>query len=180
MPLETERLVIREMRRSDVESLHLLFSDPLFMRFWPVFDRSRTERWVEESLLNYARLGFGLWALTLRGSDEAIGDCGLDIIKGLQDIEGIEGAEGAESSEQIQIGWHVRRDLWGQGLATEAALACRDYAFDRLGLSALSALIQPENTASRRVAEKIGMTLLRQIGHRGRTICLYHMQCSQP
>ena len=44
MPWETERLVIREMRRSDVESLHLLFSDPLVMRFWPVFDRSRTER----------------------------------------------------------------------------------------------------------------------------------------
>ena len=82
-------------------------------------------------------VGFGLWALTLRGSDEAIGDCGLDIIKGL------EGMDGTEDSEQIQIGWHVRRDLWGQGLATEAALACRDYAFDCLGLSALSALIQP-------------------------------------
>jgi [ribosomal protein S5]-alanine N-acetyltransferase len=169
MPLETERLVIREMRRSDVESLHLLFSDPLFMRFWPVFDRSRTERWVEESLQNYARYGFGLWALTLRGSDEAIGDCGLDFIKGLEGTERIEGRE------QIQIGWHVRRDLWGQGLATEAALACRDYAFDRLGLSTLSALIQPANTASRRVAEKIGMTLLRQVQHRDRTICLYGM-----
>ncbi|HUP26927.1 MAG TPA: GNAT family N-acetyltransferase, partial [Chloroflexia bacterium] len=80
MLLQTERLVIREMRPSDVESLHLLFSDPLFMRFWPVFDRSRTERWVEESMLDYARYGFGLWALTLRGSDEAIGDCGLNTI----------------------------------------------------------------------------------------------------
>ncbi len=174
MPLETARLVIREMRRSDVESLHRLFSDPLFMRFWPVFDRSRTERWVEESLLSYARYGFGLWALTLRGSEEAIGDCGLAVIKGL------EGMEGTAGSEPIQIGWHVRRDLWGQGLATEAALACRDYAFDRLGRSALSALIQPENTVSRRVAEKIGMTLLRQIRHRGRMICLYGMHRPQP
>jgi RimJ/RimL family protein N-acetyltransferase len=174
MPLETARLVIREMRRSDVESLHLLFSDPLFMRFWPVFDRSGTERWVEESLLNYARYGFGLWALTLRGSDEAIGDCGLGVIKGL------EGTEGTEGNDQIQIGWHVRRDLWGQGLATEAALACRDYAFDRLRLPALSALIQPENTASRRVADKIGMTLLRQVRHRGRMICLYGMQRPPP
>jgi RimJ/RimL family protein N-acetyltransferase len=166
MHLETERLVIREMRRSDVESLHLLFSDPLFMRFWPVFDRDKTERWVEESMLNYTQHGFGLWALTLRGSDEAISDCGLDFIKGLED---------AGDTDQIQIGWHVRRDLWGQGLATEAALACRDYAFDTMGLSHLSALIQPQNTASRRVAEKIGMALLRQIQHRGRTICLYGM-----
>ena len=88
--------------------------------------------------------------------------------------------EGTAGSEPIQIGWHVRRDLWGQGLATEAALACRDYAFDRLGRSALSALIQPENTVSRRVAEKIGMTLLRQIRHRGRMICLYGMHRPQP
>lgn len=165
--LETRRLVIREMKRSDVESLHILFSDPLFMRFWPVFDRSRTEQWVEESLLSYAQYGFGLWALTLRGSDEAIGDCGLDIIKGL------------EGTTEIQIGWHVRRDLWGQGLATEAALACRDYGFDHLGLSQLSALIHPENIASRRVAEKIGMVLLGQIEHRCRTRCLYGMQRPQ-
>jgi RimJ/RimL family protein N-acetyltransferase len=170
LPLETARLVIREMRRSDVESLHRVFSDPLLMRFWPVFDRSRTEQWVEESLLNYARYGFGLWALTLRGSDEAIGDCGLGLINGL------EGTEATEAGGQIQIGWHVRRDLWGQGLATEAARACRDYAFDCLDLATLSALIQPENTASRRVAEKIGMTLLRQVRHRGRIICLYGMQ----
>ena len=78
-----------------------------------------------------------------------------------------------------QIGWHVRRDLWGQGLATEAALACRDYGFDHLGLERLSALIHPENIASRRVAEKIGMTLLRQIEHRARTRCLYGMERPQ-
>lgn len=51
--LETRRLIIREMRRSDVENLHVLFSDPLFIRFWPVFDRSRTEQWVEDSLLRF-------------------------------------------------------------------------------------------------------------------------------
>jgi [ribosomal protein S5]-alanine N-acetyltransferase len=128
---------------------------------------------VEGSLLNYSGYGLGLWALTLRGSDEAIGDCGLDVIRAL---EGFDGTEGAEGREQIQIGWHVRRDLWGQGPATEAALACRDYAFNRLGLPTLSVLIQPENTASRRVAEKIGMTLLRQVLQRDRTICLYRMQ----
>jgi RimJ/RimL family protein N-acetyltransferase len=174
LPLATERLIIREMRRSDVESLHRLFSDPLFMRFWPVFDRRRTEHWVEESLRNYAQYRFGLWALTLRGSDEAIGDCGLGLINGL------EGTDATEIGGQIQIGWHVRRDLWGQGLATEAARACRDYAFDHLDLSALSALIQPENTASRRVAEKIGMTVLRQVRHRGRLICLYGLRRPPP
>jgi RimJ/RimL family protein N-acetyltransferase len=140
------------------------------MRFWPVIDRRKTEHWVEESLLNYARYGFGLWALTLRSSEEVIGDCGLDLIHGLEDPEATEGGG------PIQIGWHVRRDLWGQGLATEAARACRDYAFAQLHLAALHALIQPENTASRRVAEKIGMCLLRQVRHRDRMICLYGLQ----
>ena len=150
--LETRRLVLREMRRDDVESLHLLFSDPLLMRFWPPFERSETEQWVEEELRRYAQDGFGLWAVVLKGSDEAIGDCGM--IR--QEIEG---------AIETGIGWHLRRDQWGQGLATEAALASRDYAFDRLGAERLVALIHPENIASRRVAEKIGMTLLKQFQH---------------
>jgi RimJ/RimL family protein N-acetyltransferase len=70
----------------------------------------------------------------------------------------------------------VRRDLWGQGLATEAALACRDGAFDHLGQNHLGALIHPDNSASRRVAEKIGMTLIKQIEHRGKTRCLYGLE----
>jgi RimJ/RimL family protein N-acetyltransferase len=167
MHLETERLVIREMRRSDVESLHLLFSNPLFMRFWPVFDRDKTERWVEESMLNYTQHGFGLWALTLRGSDEAISDCGLDFIKGLED---------AGDTDQIQIGWHVRRDLWGQGLATEAALACRDHGLGTLGFARLISLIAPGNDRSVRVAEKIGSRYVRDVSRGDWTARLFSVQ----
>jgi [ribosomal protein S5]-alanine N-acetyltransferase len=65
------------MRHSDVESLHVIFSDPLTMRFWPVFERSRIEPWVEVSLRSYALHGFGLWVLLLKGSEEVIGDCWL-------------------------------------------------------------------------------------------------------
>src|SRR5690242_19595192 len=129
--LETKRLILREMRRSDVEGLHVLFSDPLTMRFWPVFERSRTEQWVEDNLRRYAQDGFGLWALTLKGSEEVIGDCGLIV----QQAEGV---------TETEIGWHVRRDLWRQGLATEAAQACRDYGFDQLGKKRLISLIHPD------------------------------------
>jgi [ribosomal protein S5]-alanine N-acetyltransferase len=164
--LKTKRLILRDMRRSDVESLHILFSDPLTMRFWPVFEQSRTEQWVEDNLRRYARDGFGLWALTLKGSDEVIGDCGLIV----QEAEGV---------AETELGYHLRRDLWGQGLATEAARACRDYGFDRLGLDRLISLIHPDNIASRRVAEKNGMTLMKLIQHRGRTRCLYAVECNQ-
>jgi ribosomal-protein-alanine N-acetyltransferase len=157
--LETRHLVLREMRHSDVESLHVIFSDPLTMRFWPVFERSRTEQWVEVSLRSYAQHGFGLRALPLKGSEEVIGECWFLV----QEAEGV-----AETG----IGWHVRRDLWGKGIATEAAWAC-DYAFDRLDLDRLIALIHPENIASRRLAEKNGMTLMKLIQHRMGTRCHY-------
>jgi RimJ/RimL family protein N-acetyltransferase len=150
--LETPRLVLREMRPDDVESLHQLFSDPLLMRFWPVFTRAETEEWVESSRRNYAQHGFGLWAVTLKGSDEAIGDCGVV-------------RHEADGAMEIGIGWHLLRKHWGQGFATEAALACRDYAFTQLGIERLVASIHPDNYASRRVAEKIGMTLQKEYQH---------------
>jgi [ribosomal protein S5]-alanine N-acetyltransferase len=164
--LETRRLILRDMRRSDMESLHIIFSDPLTMRFWPVFDRSRTEQWVEDNLRRYARHGFGLWVLVFKESNEVIGDCGLIV----QEAEGV---------VETELGYHVRRDLWGQGLATEAAQACRDYGFDQLGFDRLISLIHPDNIASRRVAEKNGMTLMKMIQHRGRIRCLYAMERKQ-
>jgi RimJ/RimL family protein N-acetyltransferase len=161
--LETRRLLLRELRRTDVKSLHRLFSDPLVMRFWPPFELGDTEQLVERNLRRYAQDGFGPWALTLKGSDDAIGDCGMVH----QEIEG---------SSETEIGWHLLHALWGQGLATEAAHAARDYAFDRLGVKRLVAIIHPDNVASQRVAEKIGMTLLKTIQHRDRPRLLYSLE----
>jgi RimJ/RimL family protein N-acetyltransferase len=156
--LETARLVLREMRPTDVDSLHRLFSDPLLMRFWPVFTRRETEEWVESTLRNYAQDGFGLWAVTLKGSDEAIGDCGMV----RHEVDGV---------QETGIGWHMLREHWGHGYATEAAAASRDYAFDTLQVHRLVATIHPDNLASRRVAEKIGMTFEKEFQHwRGRRV----------
>jgi len=150
--LETQRLILREMRPADVESLHRLFSDPLLMRFWPVFTRVETEQWVEANRRRYTQDGFGLWAVTLKDRDEAIGDCG--IVR--HEVEG---------RMETGIGWHLLREHWRHGFATEAAAASRDYAFDCLGVQRLVASIHPDNLASCRVAERIGMTLLRQFRH---------------
>lgn len=97
----------------------------------------------------YTQHGFGLWALVLKESSELIGDCGLVV----QDVEGV---------EEVEIGYHVRRDWWGQGLATEAAQACRNYGFNQLGFNKLISLIHPANIASRRVAQKNGMRLVKK------------------
>lgn len=163
--LETERLIMREMTLADREGLLAIFSDAEMMRFYPKpFDRQRTAAWIEWNLRNYAEYGFGLWALILKQNGELIGDCGLII----QDVDG---------RQETEIGYHVRRDLWGQGFATEAAQTCRNYGF-QLGRNRLISLIHPDNVASRRVAEKNGMSLVKQTLWRDKPTCIYAIERS--
>jgi [ribosomal protein S5]-alanine N-acetyltransferase len=118
------------------------------------FDSAAVESWIERNRQRYARDGHGLWAMILKSSGELIGDCGLTV----QRIDG---------ANEIEIGYHVRRDLWGQGFATEAARACRDYGFARPPVERLISIIRPENLASRQVAEKIGMAVWKNIIYAG-------------
>src|SRR5260370_32119071 len=140
--LETSRVILREFCSDDAEALARTLSDPETMRFYPApFDRAGVEEWINRNLYRYREQGHGLWAMILKSSSELVGDCGLTV----QDVDG---------QSEIEVGYHVRRDLWGQGLATEVARACRDFGFARLRVERLISLIRPENFASRRVAEK--------------------------
>ena len=78
-----------------------------------------------------------------------------------------------EGESLYEIGYHLRRDLWRQGLATEAAIACRDWAFANLKTDRLISLIRPENLPSRRVAERVGMTVWKEVAWRGLQHCVY-------
>jgi RimJ/RimL family protein N-acetyltransferase len=75
----------------------------------------------------------------------------------------------------IEVGYHLRRDHWGQGFATEAARACMDYAFRKLGAERVVSLIRAENTPSRRVAERNGMGIEKEVMHCGLPHLLYVM-----
>lgn len=162
--LETERLLLREMAPSDLDSLHEVLSDAEAMRFYPEpFDRSMSQAWIERNIQRYAKDGFGLWALILRRSGELVGDCGLV----LQSVEG---------EKVVEIGYHVRRDLWGQGLATEAARACCDYGFNQLGCTKLISLIHPDNTSSQRVAQKLGMSLRQTTEWQNKPVHIYEIE----
>ena len=153
--LETPRLRLREFIPSDAEALALVLSDPETMRFYPKpFDRAGVEQWVARNMRRYVENGHGLWGMVLTSTGELIGDCGLTV----QNVDDV---------NEIEIGYHVRRDLWGLGLATEAARACRDYGFGRLTVERLVSLIRPENVPSRRVAEKNGMTVWKELMWRG-------------
>lgn len=151
--LETGRLRLREYRHEDLDDLAALFSDQELMRYYS-HPKSRDESlaWIEWNLGLYEARGFGLWVMELLESSEFIGDCGLTP----QTLEGV---------TDIEVGWHTQRTHWNRGLATEAALACRNYAFEDLGIERLISIIHPENVASRRVAEKIGMKVEKEAPH---------------
>jgi RimJ/RimL family protein N-acetyltransferase len=147
---ETSRLILREFRPDDVDALALTLSDVETMRFYPApFDRAAVQDWIFHNRVRYQKDGHGLWAMLLKSSGQLIGDCGLTV----QEVDG---------TNEIEIGYHVRRDLWGRGLATEAARSCRDLGFARLPVERLISLIRPENLQSRRVAEKNGMTIWKE------------------
>ena len=115
------------------------------MQWYPQpFSRDETRLWIERNQRALLEDGFALWALELRSSRELIGDCGLT----KQRVDG---------DDEIEVGWHVRRELWGRGLATEAARAVIRHAFEDLSIPRLISLVRPENVASWRVAERLGM-----------------------
>jgi ribosomal-protein-alanine N-acetyltransferase len=149
--LQTQRLSLRELAPEDVDALAKVLSDAETMRYYPApFDRAGVADWIQRNLARYANDGYGLWAMVLNSTGELIGDCGLV----RQRVDGV---------DEIEIGYHTRRDLWGRGYATEAARACREYGFANLTVDSLISLIRPENLPSRRVAEKIGMTIWKEV-----------------
>jgi ribosomal-protein-alanine N-acetyltransferase len=161
--LETDRMTLRRMTMEDVDPLMDIFSDPEAMRYYPgTKSRAEAEGWVQWNLRLYEGYGHGLWIATLKETLEFAGQCGLVV----QTVDGV---------KEVELGYLFLRRFWGQGLATEAALACRDYAFETLGRSRIVSLIDPGNAASRRVAEKVGMDLEREIVKWDKPICVYAM-----
>jgi RimJ/RimL family protein N-acetyltransferase len=146
VPGATERLVFREMRVDDLDDMAGLLGDPDVMRYYPR-PKSRTEAlaWITWNQALYEREGFGLWVIELRATGEFVGDCGLTP----QKVDGV---------VDVEVGYRVRADLQGQGLASEAAAACRDHARDALDIKRLIAIIHPDNVPSQRVARKIGLS----------------------
>jgi ribosomal-protein-alanine N-acetyltransferase len=156
MPIiETPRLILREFRDDDADALARVLSDPETMRYYPApYDRAGVEEWIARNRRRYADYGHGLWAMILKSTGELIGDCGITP----QEVDG---------ATEVEIGYHLRRDYWSQGLASEAARACRDWGFAQLPVERIISLIRPENLPSRRVAEKNGMTVWKEIIWRG-------------
>ena len=145
LPAATARLRFREMTAGDLDDMADLLGDPDVMRFYPApKTRDEAANWIRWNQDNYATHGYGLWIVETHAA-EFVGDCGLT----WQLVNGV---------RKLEVGYHVRAELQGHGLATEAAAACRDFARQHTDARELVAIIHPDNHASQRVATKIGMS----------------------
>lgn len=159
--IETPRLRLRQFTLEDADALERVLGDPIAMEWYPSpYSREGVESWINRNIEHYGREGHGLWAMVVKSTGEMIGDCGCVI----QEIDG---------RKEIEIGYHVRRNLWGNGYATEAAAACMQYAFERLGAERVISIIRPENRNSRRVAEKNGLMCEKILFWHGFDHCIY-------
>jgi len=166
--LQTPRLTLREFADGDADALARILTEPETMRYYPApYDGAGVELWIARNRERYKSDGVGLWAMLLKSSRELIGDCG--IIR--QEVEG---------EHLYEIGYHLRRDFWHQGLATEAAVACREWGFEHLKADRLISLIRPENLPSRRVAERNSMTIWKEIIWRGLPHIVYSIEKLKP
>jgi ribosomal-protein-alanine N-acetyltransferase len=145
--LETERLLLRHLEPTDLDDLYALYRDPEVRQYFPegtlTYQETREElEWFINGHPEYPELG--LWATILKNGNQFIGRCGLLPWT----IDG---------RSEVEVAYLLAKDMWGRGLGKEAAQGVLDYGFETLKLSRLICLVDEENLASIRVAQKIGM-----------------------
>ena len=162
LPIETERLVLRVFDlATDPEPMRAVYGEPEVMRFIPggaVADLESVAAMLEGYVTAQAQRGFSSWAVVERATGRVIGDAGLGVFAGTGDVE---------------LGYTLARDRWGRGFATEAAAACLAAGLAHLDVPRLVAVVDVENAASLRVAERIGMARVETIAAFGRPHALF-------
>jgi RimJ/RimL family protein N-acetyltransferase len=146
--LETERLILRRWKPSDLEPFAEINADPRVMQYFPsCLSRQESDEFVERIEDHFLNHGFGLFAAELKSDSKLMGFMGLHVA-----------SFQAHFTPCVEIGWRIGASYWNKGFATEGALAVIGFAFDRLRLDGIVSFTVPENVASRKVMEKIGMT----------------------
>lgn len=143
---QSQRITLREFTWEDLPALTPILTDPLVMRFSVTgpLSEEQVRGFLERCVIKYREKGYWLWAVIFRPENKLIGYSGL-----LDQL--------IDGSPEIEVAYRLAPSYWGQGLGTEAAALARDYAFGHLGVNRVISLIEPENIASIRVAEKNGL-----------------------
>jgi [ribosomal protein S5]-alanine N-acetyltransferase len=163
MFVETSRLEIREWTSDDFEAFAALMADPEVMRFslkGSPLNSEEAREYFQKRILDHYRNGFGLWALMLKEEQKIIGFAGLIT----QEIDG---------EKKIELAYRLLPHYWHRGLALEAARAICTYAFTGLKLKELISIIDPINTRSIRLAERLGMRPLKMTHYHQKNVYIY-------
>jgi RimJ/RimL family protein N-acetyltransferase len=145
--LRTRRLRLRQWADADLEPFAALNADPEVMRYFPgVLTREQSDDLADYARAGLDGAGWGLWAVEAIAGDPFIGFVGLN-----------EALFDAHFTPAVEVGWRLARAHWGQGYASEAALAALAFGFDELGLDEIVSFTAAVNVPSRRVMERLGM-----------------------
>jgi RimJ/RimL family protein N-acetyltransferase len=162
--VQTPRLMCEQLRMEHVPEVSRLLRDPRVARtLWPGADVPTEQQVIDstaEKERHWSRYGFGMWLVRDRATGEMVGRGGLQWTY-------------VASMHEVEAGWAIVPERWGEGLATEIAHAAVDVAFGPLELHEIVAFALPENTASRRVMEKTGFVFDSEIVHAGLRHVLY-------
>lgn len=134
---------MRPLRESDLDALTAIYQHPLVARWIGVHTREDVAWEIGQHIETQATLGFSFWAIEDRESERLIGDCGLQLLE--------------HRGPEVELGYDLHPSVWGQGLATEAAIEVLRHAFGPLSLEHIIAVVKPANVASQRVLEKAGL-----------------------
>ncbi len=145
--LTTARLTLRAFTEADIDPLQRILSEEGILHYFPRTDppaHDRVERLIAHQLRQWEEHGYGWWAVELRSQNGLIGWNGLQFLP---------------ETGETEVGYLLGKPSWGQGLATEGARASLQYGFKHLGLKTIIGITHPENNASQRVLEKLGLSL---------------------
>ena len=144
--LQTERLLLRHWIEEDLPPFAQLNSDAEVMEYFPeTLSREQSDALATEIRHRMNENGWGMWAIEVKATGQFIGFVGLNT------------NEVTPRGENVEIGWRLNRESWGQGYATEAAIAALHFAFDELQLDSVVAFTTVNNKRSRAVMERLGM-----------------------
>ena len=155
---ETQRLRLRPFVHGDAFHLHQILAVEGVLRYYPSSDPpdlERVERLVARQLVHWEEHGYGWWAVDDKANEALIGWSGLQYLP---------------DTDEIEIGYLLARPHWGQGLASEGARVGMDFGFSQLNIPTIIGIVHPENIASQRVLEKIGLVFQEEAEYFG-------MQC---
>lgn len=143
--LETERIRLRHLEESDIDSLFEIFSDAEAMRFFgivPFAERADAKNYLAEIHAGFGKKTLFQWGIALRETDQVIGTSTL--------------FHADEKNRRAELGYALNRQFWGKGLIAEALNSLLTFTFEKLNLHRLEADVDPRNTASVKVLERLG------------------------